>query len=86
MEYARGCRTSGPRPVDLRYVAETVDPRKEYMMTLIVLSRIAVDACEPFLEEVPEGALYDSDHEWCVTEERDTLLEAMRLTITELRT
>lgn len=55
------------------------------MMTLIVLSRIAVDACGPFLEGIPEDAIYDSDHGWWGTEEKDILLEAMRRTVVELR-
>lgn len=61
-----------------------MDVRKEYMMTLIVLSRIAIDACGPFLEPVPEEALQDSDHDWWASEERDILYEAMRLAVVEL--
>lgn len=54
-------------------------------MTLIILSRIAVDACGLFLEAMPEEALHDADHDWWKGEERDLYLETMRRTIVELR-
>ncbi len=63
----------------------SVDRRKEYMMLLIVLSRIDVDACGPFLEKVPAVALHSPDHQWWGTEEREDLLEAMAKTIDTLK-
>lgn len=55
-------------------------------MTLIILSRVSIDACGLFLENIPENAVHDPDHVWWSTEERDVLLETMQLTVTELRT
>jgi hypothetical protein len=65
--------------------ATTVDKRKEYMMLLIVLSRVAIQACEPFLEGVPADAMQDADHPWWYGEERDIYMEAMVATIDELQ-
>lgn len=62
-----------------------MDSRKEYMMTLIILSRVNVEACSPFLEGIPEDALHDSDHGWWTDEERGILYEAMQRTLVELR-
>lgn len=65
--------------------AQPVDRRKEYMMLLIVLSRVDVEACAPFLEAVPEAALHAPDHAWWATTERETMLEAMARTIDALQ-
>ncbi len=58
-----------------------MDRRKEYMMLLIILSRVDIDACSPFLEGVPKEALHEADHGWWVTPDRDDLFEAMAQTI-----
>ena len=50
-------------------------------MLLVVLSRIDVEACSPFLEGVPLEAVGDPDHPWWAGEERDIYLEAMAETI-----
>ncbi len=65
--------------------AAAIDKRKEYMMLLIVLSRVAIQACDPFLEGVPADALQDADHPWWYGEERDIYMEAMVMTIDELQ-
>lgn len=54
-------------------------------MLLIILSRVDVDACTPFLDRVPPDALHDPDHYWWATPERDGLLEAMARAIDALR-
>lgn len=54
-------------------------------MLLIVLSRVDVDACGPFLEKVPSDALHAPDHPWWTAGEREELLEAMAQTIGVLR-
>ncbi len=53
-------------------------------MALIILSRVAIDACGPFLEGIPEDAIHDADHPWWADEEKEVLLEAMQRTIVEL--
>ncbi len=54
-------------------------------MLLIILSRVDVDACAPFLHGVPESALHAPDHQWWATAEREGLLEAMAKTIDSLK-
>ena len=54
-------------------------------MLLIILSRVDVDACAPFLDGVPAEALHAPDHQWWTTPERDDLLEAMARTIDVLK-
>lgn len=54
-------------------------------MLLIVLSRVDIQACDPFLEGVPGAALGDADHPWWYGEERDVYMEAMAATIDELQ-
>lgn len=61
-----------------------VNPRKEYMTLLIVLSRGEVDACAPFLEGIPEEALHNPDSSWWGGEERKTLFEAMSAAVSGL--
>lgn len=54
-------------------------------MLLIILSRVDVDACTPFLEGVPVEALHAPDHGWWSTTDRDDLFEAMARTIDVLK-
>lgn len=58
--------------------------RKEYMSVVIRLSRISVDACGPFLEAIPEGAVNDPGHEWWGTGAAAIMVKAMEATIEEL--
>ncbi len=82
MPYTGGQLTLPIRWTDVELAQ--VDRRKEYMMMLIILSRVDVDACAPFLDGVPEEALHMPDHGWWITAEREDLLEAMARTIDAL--